>query len=145
MKSVDQEAIYGQLSNFQIKYMDSNRLTKVSRLVQKELGDYFQKQARSYGANVMITVTQAKVTSDLSEAKVYLSIFPSNKGAEVLEAVKANKWKIRHELAQRTADQLRRVPELSYFVDDSLDKMERIDQILKEDKMKSEGKVNDEV
>ena len=79
----------------------------------------------------MISVTKVNVTSDLSQAKAYLSIFPSAKKKEILEGIKANSVMIRHALALRTRNQLRRMPELHFFIDDSLDYIENIDDALK--------------
>ncbi len=111
--------------------MDKTRLNKVSRLVQKELGDYFQKNMRSVFEGTMITVTVVRITPDLSNAKVYISIFPSDR-RESMTAIIAKKNKtIRYDLAQRTRHQLRKVPELQFFVDDSLDYADRIDDLLK--------------
>ena len=77
-------------------------------------------------SNLLISVSKVNVTSDLSIAKVYLSIFPSDKGAELLTAIKTNAPLIKHDLAQRKRQQLRRVPELIFYLDDSLDYIEKL-------------------
>lgn len=79
----------------------------------------------------LISVTQVKVTVDLSIAKVYISIFPNTSAQTLLEGIKANAPAIRHELSQRTKNQLRRVPELQFYLDDSLDYIDRIEESLK--------------
>ncbi|MCL4130949.1 UNVERIFIED_CONTAM: hypothetical protein GTU68_062211 [Idotea baltica] len=80
---------------------------------------------------VLISVSKVKVTVDLSVAKVYLSIFPNDKAKELLVGIKSNTPLIRHELAQRTKNQLRRMPNLEFFVDDSLEYIDKIEQSLK--------------
>ncbi|HNS30541.1 MAG TPA: 30S ribosome-binding factor RbfA [Tenuifilaceae bacterium] len=112
--------------------MEGTRLTKVARQVQKDLGEIFQRQSQSLFQGRMITVTTVRVSPDLSVAKVYLSIFPTEKKEEVFELIKQNTKTIRHELAQRIRNQMRIVPELAFFIDDSLDYIENIDRLLKE-------------
>ena len=80
---------------------------------------------------ILISVSKVKVTVDLSIAKVYLSIFPNDKGKELIAGIKSNASLIKHELAQRTKHQLRRMPELAFFIDDSLEYMDQIDKSLK--------------
>ncbi len=109
--------------------MESTRLNKIGRLLQKELGDLFLKEAKSM-QGTLITVTGVRVSADLSVARVYLSIFPSGKGAELLKAIEANNKSIRYDLGQRVRLQLRKIPELSFFLDDSLDYVENIDKLL---------------
>jgi len=96
----------------------------------KELGDYYQKEGREYGQGVMISVTFVKVAADLSNAKIYVSIFPPEKAKAVFEVIKQKSWNARHVLAQNTRNQLRRIPDFEFFIDDSLDTIERIDQLL---------------
>lgn len=110
--------------------MEEKRLNKVSRLIQKELGDYFQKNPQLYGG-VMVSVTVVRVSPDLSHAKVYLSIFPSDKLDEVFKAITTAKKTIRHDLASRVKNQLRKTPELDFFIDDSLDYADKIEKLLK--------------
>jgi ribosome-binding factor A len=114
------------------KEMEGTRLTKVARQIQKDLGEIFQRQSQSLFHGRMITVTTVRVSPDLSLAKVYLSIFPSEKKEEVLDQVKQSTKTIRHELAQRIRNQMRIVPELAFFIDDSLDYIENIDRLLKD-------------
>lgn len=109
--------------------MESTRLNKINRLIQKELGDIFLLQTKAM-KGVIISVTAVRVTSDLSIARVYLSFFPSEKGKELLENIKANTKSIRFELGQRVGKQLRKIPELSFYIDDSLDYIENIDKLL---------------
>jgi len=112
--------------------MESQRQRKIAGIIQKDIADILQRAAIDGGLQgTIISVTQVKVTVDLSIAKVYLSIFPGMATAELLEGIRSNEPLIKHELAQRTRHQLRRVPELQFFVDDSLDYIEDIDNSLK--------------
>ena len=111
--------------------MEGTRLSKIERLLQKELSELFRKQtAMMHGT--LITVSAVRVSPDLTLAKVYLSIFPSNKGEELLEAIEKNKKTLRYDLGQVVRTQLRRIPELVFFADDSLDYVENIDKLLKQ-------------
>lgn len=110
--------------------MDSTRLNKIERLLQKELGDIFQKQAQGM-SGILISVSAVRISPDLGIARIYLSIFPSGKGNELLENIRANTKAIRFELGQRIRTQVRKIPELSFFIDDSLDYLENIDNLLK--------------
>ncbi len=109
--------------------MESTRQAKISRLLQKELSEIFRRQtAKTHG--VIVTVSAVRVTPDLSLAKVYLSVFPSEKSAEMLASIKASEKTVRYELAQIVRFQLRKVPELHFYLDDSLDYLENIDKLL---------------
>lgn len=110
--------------------MESKRLNKIGRLLQKELGDIFQKQTQGM-PGTLVSVSVVRVSADLSIARAYLSIFPSEKAPELLEAIKANSKAIRYDLGQRVRMQLRKIPELAFYQDDSLDYIEKIDNLLK--------------
>ena len=112
--------------------MESNRQKKIAGVLQQDLVDILQGAAREGGMKgVIISVSKVSVTTDLSIAKVYLSIFPNNKAQELIEGIKENTPLIKHDLAQRTRNQLRRVPELLFFIDDSLEYIENIEKSLK--------------
>ncbi len=112
--------------------MESNRQRKIAAVLQKDLVDILQKAALEGGlTGVLISVTKVSVTTDLSLAKIYLSIFPNKESAKLLEGIQSNTPLIKHELAQRTRHQLRRVPELEFFIDDSLEYIDKIDRSLK--------------
>jgi len=113
--------------------METNRQKKIAGVLQKDLVDVLQNAARDGMKGVIISVTKVNVTSDLSIAKVYLSIFPNDKRDGLIEGIKANTALIRHELANRTRNQLRRMPELIFYLDDSLDYIEDIDASLRGD------------
>ena len=108
--------------------MESTRLSKIERLLQKELSDIFQKQTQAMHG-ILISVSVVRVSPDLSVARAYLSIFPSDK--EMLENIRANTKAIRFDLGQRIRKQVRKIPELTFFIDDSLDYIENIDNLLK--------------
>ena len=110
--------------------MQETRQNKIARLLQKELSVIFQQQTRSMHG-VMVSVTRTKISPDLSVRTAYLSIFPSEKSAELLGNIEQNLKSIRYALGQRVGGQLRIVPELRFFLDDSLDYIERIDELLK--------------
>lgn len=111
--------------------MQATRLEKINRLVQKELSEIFRLEtAKTSG--VLVTVSHVRVSPDLSVARVHLSIFPSEKGAEMIANINANAATVRYDLAQRLRHQLRRMPELTFYIDDSLDYIEHIDELLKQ-------------
>ncbi len=112
---------------------ETNRQRKIAGVLQKDLVDVLQHAAQEGMKGVIISVTKVRVTTDLSDAKVYLSIFPTDKGEALIQGIISNTPLIRHELAQRTRHQLRRMPVLSFFLDDSLDYIENIDQSLSGD------------
>lgn len=112
--------------------METNRQKKIGGVIQKDLVDILQGEVRKNGvSNLVISVSKVAVTSDLSVATVYLSIFPQEKANETLVGIKSNTSLIKHDLAQRVSKQLRRVPNLVFFVDDSLDYIEKINNALK--------------
>jgi ribosome-binding factor A len=113
-----------------IEIMQETRQNKIARLLQKELSVIFQEQTRSLHG-VMVSVTRVKISPDLSICTAYLSIFPSEKGEELIKNITKNEKQIRYELGTRVRYQLRIIPELRFFIDDSLDYMERIDELLK--------------
>ena len=111
--------------------MESLRVQKISRLIQKEMADIFQKSSTALYPGKMVTVTVVRVSSDLSGARVYLSVFPGAGSDEVLTVIKDHKGQIRNELGHRIKNQLRKIPDLSFFIDDSLDYIDNIDRLLK--------------
>jgi len=110
--------------------MQETRQNKIARLLQKELSLIFQQQTRATHG-VMISVTRTKISPDLSICTAYLSVFPSEKGEEILTNINANTKQIRYELGTRVRNQMRIIPELRFFIDDSLDYIEHIDKLLK--------------
>lgn len=110
--------------------METTRQNKIARLIQKELSDIFLKQAKAMNG-VIVSVTAVRISPDLSIARAYISVFPSEKSATIVENLNANMGGIRFELGNRVRHQLRIIPELKFFVDDSLDYLEHIDELLK--------------
>ena len=110
--------------------MESTRQNKISRLIQKELGDIFQREGGNLFSSSMITVTKVSVTRDLSMAKVFLSLFTTGSKPELLEAIKGHTGEFRYKLGKRIGKQVRIIPEIHFFIDDSLDYIENIEKLL---------------
>lgn len=111
--------------------METNRQKKIGGVIQKDLVNILQGEIRKNGiSNLVISVSKVLVTSDLGVATVHLSIFPQEKAAETLAAIRSNTPLIKHDLAQRVKLQLRKVPNLTFYIDDSLDYIEKIDKAL---------------
>ena len=112
--------------------MDTNRQQKINRLIQKELSEIFLLETKKM-QGVLISVTNVRVSPDLGLVHAYLSIFPSEKGDELLRNINENIKSVRFELGKRVGKQLRIVPELMFHMDDSLDYIDNIDKLLKKD------------
>ncbi len=110
--------------------MESTRISKIERLLQKELGDIFLKMAKA-APGILISVSAVRISPDLSVARAYLSIFPSANAEPLMAEIKENTKAIRFELGKRVRNQLRIIPDLTFFIDDSLDYIEHIDNLLK--------------
>ncbi|KAA1243673.1 30S ribosome-binding factor RbfA [Aquimarina sp. RZ0] len=112
--------------------METNRQKKIGGVLQRDVADVIQHALREAGVQgILVSVTKVNVTTDLSIAKVYMSVFPPAEGARVLSEVNTVKSQIKHQVAQRTKNQLRRMPELSYFIDDSLEYIDSIEKAIK--------------
>ncbi len=111
--------------------METTRQNKIARLIQKELSDMFLLQTKAM-SGVLVSVSVVRISPDMSVAKAYLSIFPSSKSEEIIQNINANAKSIRFELGTRLRHQLRIIPELKFFIDDSLDYIEKIDQLLRQ-------------
>ncbi len=111
--------------------MSSVRLEKIGSSIKRELSLIFQQNSHTLFGGMMITVTQVRVTPDIGLAKVYLSFFPSEKKEAGLEMVESKAYSIKKLLTAQVGKQLRKVPELNFYIDDSLDYMEEIEQLLK--------------
>ena len=122
--------------------MESTRQAKIARLLQKELSEIFRRQtAKTQG--VIVSVSTVRVSPDLSIARAYLSIFPSDKAQVLIESINKSAKQIRYDLAQKVRFQLRKTPELFFHIDDSLDYIEHIDNLLSRT-VKKEDVQNDE-
>ena len=124
--------------------MASTKQNKVARLLQKELGDIFQKRSKSLFEDKMITVTVVRISPDLLVAKVYMSIYPSKNNEKTLALVREHANEIRYDLGNRIRNQVRKIPELTFFIDDSLDYIENIDRLLKGDKNEESDNQNED-
>jgi len=111
--------------------VESTRQKKVSRLIQKEIADIFLRKGSEYAPGKMISITKVRISPDLSFAKIYLSIFPSANNAHVLQVVQDHAPRIRFDLGHKVRSQLRIVPDIVFYIDDSLDYIEKIDKLLK--------------
>jgi len=109
----------------------STRQNKIGRLIQKELSEFFRRESLTLAKGKMVSVTAVRVTRDMSLARCYLSIFPSDGSLDILNDIKLHRGHIRGELGHAVRFQLRHVPELEFFIDDSLDYIEKIDTLLK--------------
>ena len=110
--------------------METTRQNKIARLIQKELSEIFLLQTKSM-PGVLVSGSIVRISPDMSYARVYLSVFPSERSEEIVKNINANMKSIRFELGNRVRHQLRIIPELKFFVDDSLDYAEKIDELLK--------------
>jgi|SRR5665648_251025 len=111
--------------------MESTRQKKVSRLIQKELADFFLKKGHEIAHGKLVSITQVRISPDLSFAKVYISIFPTTNQEDILHSIQEHSTKIRFDLGQKVRSQLRIVPEIAFHIDDSFDYIDKIDKLLK--------------
>ena len=115
-----------------MEQQQTTRQQKIARQIQRDIAEILQKQGREIVNGKLVTVTTVRVSPDFAYAKVYFSIFPFEKNQEVMEALEKNNWLLRKELGKRIRNQLKIVPELQFFLDDSLEYIENIDSLLKE-------------
>tara|TARA_B100000497_G_C7673023_1_gene406250 strand:+ start:655 stop:1050 length:396 start_codon:yes stop_codon:yes gene_type:complete len=112
--------------------IESNRQKKIAGVLQQDLAKVLQNKLREAGqSSIIISVSKVSVTTDLSIAKVYVSVFPSTNASQITDELNGIKPKIKHEIAQLTKHQLRRMPELTFYNDDSLDYIEKIEDAVK--------------
>jgi ribosome-binding factor A len=111
--------------------MDSVRQSKIARLLQKELATFFLAESRNFFPGKMITITMVRVSPDLGVAKVYLSIFPHKPDEDIISQLSQHSKMIRNVLGRSIRHQVRVIPELAFYIDDSMDYVERIDKLLK--------------
>ncbi len=123
--------------------METTRQNKIARLIQKELSDIFMLQTKAT-KGVLVSVSVCRISPDMSICRVYLSVFPSEKGAEIIKNINDNTKAIRFELGKRVRYQLRVIPELKFFLDDSLDYIENIDNLLRFEKKDDSQENNNE-
>lgn len=111
--------------------METTRQQKVSKQIQKDIADIFAKEGAAIVRGLLVTVTAVRVSPDLGYAKVYVSVFPFDRNSELMERLDRENWFIRRALGQRLRNQLKSVPELQFFLDDSMEYIEQIDEALK--------------
>lgn len=111
---------------------ETTRQQKVGRQIQKDISDIFLKEGRHLVQGAMVTVSKVRVSPDLTFAKIYLSVFPFDKGPVIASVLKENIGAIRFELGKRVRNQLRTVPEIAFAIDDSLEYVDRIEKLIKE-------------
>ncbi len=110
---------------------ESTRQKKVARLIQKEIAEIFIRKGTEFAPGKMVSITRVRVSPDLSFAKIYISIFPSGNNDNVMQSISGHSHKIRFDLGHKVRSQLRIVPEIAFYIDDSLDYIDRIDKLLK--------------
>ena len=123
--------------------MDSTRQLKYARLIQKEIGDIFQREGPDFYGKAFVTVMGVRVSPDLGIARVYLSVFGAKDSLGVIDQIESHNKEIRKRLGNRIRHQARIIPELKFFLDDSLDYAEKIDKLLKDSKGKEDNDLND--
>ena len=114
--------------------MDSMRQQKYGRLIQKEIGEIFQREGYNFFGKAFVTVTGAQISPDLSVAKIYISVLGTNQSKSVLNQIEKHTKEIRKLLGSQIRHQARIIPELKFFLDDSLDYVEKIEKLLKDTK-----------
>ncbi|MBR5197495.1 MAG: 30S ribosome-binding factor RbfA [Alistipes sp.] len=112
--------------------MDSTRQQKIARQIQRDIAEILQKEMADTLRGTLVTVTTVRISPDLAYAKIYISIFPFDRSEAILELIKEKSWYVRKLLGARIRNQLKIVPELEWFIDDSLEYIENIDNLLKE-------------
>jgi len=110
--------------------MDSTRQQKISRQIQRDIAEILQKELADTLRGTLVTVTTVRVSPDLAYAKLYISVFPFERSNATLDIIKEKSWYVRKLLGQRIRNQLKIVPELEWFIDDSLEYIENIDNLL---------------
>ncbi len=110
--------------------MDSTRLQKISRMLQRDIAEIIQKELADDIRGSLATVTTVRISPDLAYAKIYVSIFPFERSEQLLDTIREKSWLIRKLLGGRIRNQLKVVPELEFFLDDSLEYIENIDNLL---------------
>ena len=108
---------------------EGKRQKQIAGLIQEEINTIFQRLGLGFINNAMISVSSVKITPDLLEARIYLSIFNATDKKAVLKKLEERHWEIKKELAARVKTQLRRIPELKFFLDDTLDQVFKMEEL----------------
>lgn len=110
--------------------METTRQQKIAKQIQKDIADIFQKEGAEIVRGLLVTVTAVRVSPDFSYAKIYVSVFPFDKNETLMAALEQNNWFIRRALGQRIRNQLKVIPEIQFFLDDSLEYIDQIDRAI---------------
>ena len=111
--------------------METTRQQKIAKQIQKDVAEIFQKEGAALVRGLLVTVTGVRVSPDFGYAKIYVSVFPFDRSAELMKTLEHQNWFVRRALGQRLRNQLENVPEIQFFLDDSLEYIEHIEQALK--------------
>ena len=113
--------------------METTRQQKIAKQIQKDVAEIFQKEGAGIVRGALVTVTAVRISPDFGYAKIYVSVFPFERSGEVMSSLEASTRLVRGALGQRIRNQLRNVPEIQFFLDDSLEYVEQIDRALRSD------------
>ena len=111
--------------------METTRQQKIAKQIQKDVAEIFQKEGEGIVRGSLVTVTAVRVSPDFGYAKIYVSVFPFERSAGMMKTLEQQNWFIRRALGQRIRNQVKNVPEIQFFLDDSLEYIENIDNLLK--------------
>lgn len=111
--------------------MENTRQQKIAKQIQKDVAEIFQKEGAAIVRGMLVTVTAVRVSPDFGYAKIYVSVFPFERSRELMQELEKNNWFVRRALGQRIRNQLKSIPEIQFFLDDSLEYIEHIDEALK--------------
>lgn len=127
----DEEPRSIQIRIVKQRTMETTRQQKIAKQIQKDVAEIFQKEGAALVRGLLVTVTGVRVSPDFGYAKIYLSVFPFDRSAELMKTLEHQNWFVRRALGQRLRNQLKNVPEIQFFLDDSLEYIEHIEQALK--------------
>lgn len=127
----DEEPRSIQIRIVKQRIMETTRQQKIAKQIQKDVAEIFQKEGAALVRGLLVTVTGVRVSPDFGYAKIYVSVFPFDRSAELMKTLEHQNWFVRRALGQRLRNQLKNVPEIQFFLDDSLEYIEHIEQALK--------------
>ena len=127
----DEEPRSIQIRIVKQRTMETTRQQKIAKQIQKDVAEIFQKEGAALVRGLLVTVTGVRVSPDFGYAKIYVSVFPFDRSAELMKTLEHQNWFVRRALGQRLRSQLKNVPEIQFFLDDSLEYIEHIEQALK--------------
>ncbi|MBO5771575.1 MAG: 30S ribosome-binding factor RbfA [Alistipes sp.] len=110
--------------------MENTRQQKISKQIQRDIAEILQRDHSSLLRGLLVTVTTVRVSVDLAYAKIYISVFPFDKAQTALSLIESQNKAIRGALGNRMRNQVKSIPELQFFIDDSLEYIENIDSLL---------------